>query len=58
MGTNHLISVTTTNHSPSQDYTNLDDHTIRSTVTPGFKSFTVLFSAANSVTYGIRSFVS
>ena len=30
-----------TDNSPSQDYTHLDDQTTRSQVTPGFKSLTV-----------------
>ena len=35
-------SVTVTDNSPFQDYPHPDDHTTRSTVTPGFKPFTVL----------------
>ena len=34
-------SVTVTNNSPFQDYPHPDDHTTHSTVTPGFKPFTV-----------------
>ena len=34
-------SVTVTDNSPFQDYPHPDDHTTRSTVTPGFKPFTV-----------------
>ena len=34
-------SVTVTENSPFQDYPHPDDHTTRSTVTPGFKPFTV-----------------
>ena len=34
--------VTVTDNSPFQDYPHPDDHTTRSTVTPGFKPFTVL----------------
>ena len=33
-------SVTVTDNSPYQDYPHPDDHTTRSTVTPGFKPFT------------------
>ena len=53
-------SVTVTDNSPFQDYPHLDDHTTRSTVTPGFKPFTVimLFAALNNNgichTYGVR----
>ena len=36
-------SVTVTAKSPFQDYPHSNDHTIRSTVTPGFKPFTVLY---------------
>ncbi|PFX18122.1 LINE-1 retrotransposable element ORF2 protein [Stylophora pistillata] len=39
----HLVvetSVTTTDNSPSQDYTHPDEHTTLSHVTPGFKPFT------------------
>ena len=36
-------SVTTTDKSPSQDYTHPDDQTTPLHVTPGFKPFTVLF---------------
>ena len=32
-------SVTVTDNSPFQDYAHPDDHTTRSTVTPGFKPF-------------------
>ena len=32
LGSNHLLSVTTTGNSPSQDYTNQDDFTIQSKV--------------------------
>ena len=35
-------SVTVTDNSPSQDYPHPDDHTTRSTVTPGFKPFLYL----------------
>ena len=35
-------SVTTTDNSPSQDYTHPDDQTTLSRATPGFKPFTVL----------------
>ena len=35
-------SVTVTDNSPFQDYPHPDDHTTRSTVTPGSKPFTVL----------------
>ena len=35
-------SVTTTDNSPSQDYTHTDDQTALLHVTPGFKPFTVL----------------
>ena len=35
-------SVTTTDNSPFQDYTHLDDQTTLLHVTPGFKSFTVM----------------
>ena len=40
----HVVetSVTVTDNSPFQDYPHPDDHTTRSTVTPGFKPFTVL----------------
>ena len=34
--------VTTTNNSPSQDYTHPDDQTTPLHVTPGFKPFTVV----------------
>ena len=52
-------SVTVTDNSPFQDYPHPDDHTTRSTVTPGFKPFTVLRSlgrqserlANNYITY-------
>ena len=37
-------SVTVTDNSPFQDYPHPDDHTTRSTVTPGFKPFTVIFT--------------
>ena len=37
-------SVTVTDNSPFQDYPHLDDHTTRSTVTPGFKPFAVFVS--------------
>ena len=37
-------SVTTTDNSPSQDYTHPDDRTTLLLVTPGFKPFTVLSS--------------
>ena len=36
-------SVTVTDKSPFQDYPHPDDHTTRSTVTPGFKPFTELY---------------
>ena len=44
-------SVTVTNNSPFQDHPHLDDNTTRSTVTPGFKPFTVvlLYSVLFSV---------
>ena len=35
-------SVTTTDNSPSQDYTHLDDQTTQLYVTPGLKPFTVV----------------
>ena len=35
-------SVTVTDNSPFQDYPHPDDHNTRSTVTPGFKPFTVV----------------
>ena len=35
------MSATVTDNSPFQDYPHPDDHTIRSTVTPGLKPFTV-----------------
>ena len=37
-------SVTVTDNSPFQDYPHPNDHTTRSTVTPGFKPFTVLIA--------------
>ena len=37
-------SVIVTDNSPFQDYPHPDDHTTQSTVTPGFKPFTVLLN--------------
>ena len=39
--------VTVTDNSPFQDYPHPDDHTTRSTVTPGFKPFTVKVIQSN-----------
>ena len=44
-------SVTVTDNSPFQDYPHPDDHTTRSTVTPGFKPFTVLKSTIANISY-------
>ena len=45
-------SVTVTDNSPFQDYPHPDDHTTRSTVTPGFKPFTVLVKLADKSDIG------
>ena len=39
------MSVNNINNIPSQDYTNQEDLTTRSTLNPGFTPFTVLFEA-------------
>ena len=41
-------SVTITDNSPSKDYTHPDDQTTLLHVTPGFKPFTVLFTALHT----------
>ena len=37
-----VVETSVTNNSSFQNYPHLDDHTIRTTDTPGFKPFTIL----------------
>ena len=37
-----VVETSVTNNSSFQNYPHLDDHTIRTTNTPGFKSFTMI----------------
>jgi len=42
MATAQVVEASVTNNSSFQNYSHPDDHTIRTTDTPGFKAFTTL----------------
>ena len=46
-----VVETSVTNNSSFQNYTHPDDHTIRTTDTPGFKPFTLLISVYYSLIY-------
>ena len=45
-----VVETSVTNNSSFQNYTHPDDHTIRTTDTPGFKPFTKLYNVARRIT--------
>ena len=44
-----VVETSVTNNSSSQNYTHPDDHTIRTTDTPGFKPFTMLKGLGHAI---------
>ena len=42
MTSTQVVETSVTNNGSFQNYTHLDDHTIRTTDTPGFKPFTII----------------